>query len=67
VLVEAPESQIIERLKNSNNWYEDIIFSILKIQENLYQNKSKIDYIFFNNSDEEKLKKQIEFFINTTL
>jgi len=64
-LVEAPEKQIIERLKKSRRWDEDKILSILKIQENLYQNKSKIDYIFFNNSDEEKLKKQIEFFINT--
>jgi len=64
-LVEAPEKQIIERLKKSRGWDEDKILSILKIQENLYQNKSKIDYIFFNNSDEEKLKKQIEFFINT--
>ncbi len=65
--VEAPADKLVERIKKYRNWPEEKILKVLKIQDDFNRHKQDIDYIIFNNADEEKLRKQIEFFILAVL
>jgi dephospho-CoA kinase len=68
VTVEAPDGKIRERLEKSRNWGAERIDNILKVQERgAASRRQDIDYVFFNNDDEEKLRKQVEFFILAVL
>ncbi len=65
--VEAPDSEIIDRLKKCRKWTRDKASNVLKSQSGMESRRQEIDYILFNNADEEKLRRQIEFFILTVL
>lgn len=67
VSVEAPDGKIKSRLMKSRNWDSARIENILKAQEKPLSRKQDIDYVFFNNGDEDKLRKQVEFFILAVL
>jgi dephospho-CoA kinase len=67
VSVEAPDDKISDRLKKSRNWDTVRINSILKAQDKSLSHRQDVDYIFFNNADEDKLRKQVEFFILAVL
>lgn len=63
VYIEAPQDIIINRVTQSRSWNMDKILKVLQAQSYLECLKEKTDYIIFNNGDELKLKKQIEFFM----
>lgn len=67
VSVEAPDGKIKSRLMKSRNWDPARIENILKAQEKSSSRRQDIDYVFFNNGDEDKLRKQVEFFILAVL
>ncbi len=67
VAIEAPEGKIRDRLRKSRNWDPGRIDNILKSQEKSPFRKQDVDYVFFNNADEDKLRKQVEFFILAVL
>ncbi len=64
VMVDCEDSLIIERNKVDRNWDEVKTKNILKSQEYIDILRGRADFIIFNNGDELKLNKQIEFLIH---
>lgn len=63
IYIEAPEEMIRRRVTESRNWEDERVNNILNAQSYLECLKEKTDFIIFNNKDDLKLKKQIEFFM----
>lgn len=64
ITVEAPEKDILHRVKEYRDWSEDKARKVLKSQEYLKFLKEKTSYLVINNGDMDKLLRQIEFFIH---
>lgn len=65
VSVESPVESVIERVHNNRKWEVSKIEKVLEAQRYMDFLKDKTDFILFNNRDEGKLRKQLEFFILT--
>ncbi len=63
ISVEAPVESVIERVRTNRRWETDKIRNVLEAQRYMDFLKDKTDFIIFNNHDDLKLRKQIEFFI----
>lgn len=61
--IDAPVADIIHRVCTNRKWPETKVKQVLEAQKYLDLLKDKSHFIIFNNSDIEKLKKQIEFFM----
>ncbi len=63
ISIDAPESEIIDRVSNKRGWPRLKVEQVLKAQQYLDFLKDKSHFIIFNNGNMDKLKKQVEFFI----
>ncbi len=64
IMVDAPENIILERVSNLRKWSREKVKSVLASQEYLDVLKGRADFIIFNDTDTEKLEKQIDFLMN---
>ncbi len=67
IMVETKEKLIFDRNYKDRGWDKEKIASILKSQEYLDVLKGRADFIIYNNGDENKLYKQLEFLIHIIL
>jgi dephospho-CoA kinase len=63
VSVEAPVESVIRRVSENRRWDEKKIRNVLAAQQYMDFLKDKTDFIIYNNKDDLKLRKQLEFFI----
>ncbi|MCX7821170.1 MAG: dephospho-CoA kinase [Brevinematales bacterium] len=64
IMVESNENLIYQRNNKNRNWDFNKTADILKSQEYLDILKGKADFIIYNNENETKLLKQIEFLVH---
>ncbi len=65
LMVDAPESVLMERLIHQRKWPEEKAKSVLFSQRHLQFLREEADFIIFNNDGLEKIERQIEFFVHT--
>ncbi len=64
IMVESKEELIYDRNYKDRNWSQEKTASILRSQEYLDILRGKADFIIYNNGNEAKLNKQIEFLVH---
>lgn len=64
IMVESKEELIYDRNSKDRNWNKEKTANILRSQEYLDILRGKADFIIYNNGDEAKLNKQIEFLVH---
>jgi dephospho-CoA kinase len=67
VAVEAPDTDSVERAARYRGWEESRSRRVLRAQEHLRVLKDRCDFIIFNNSSLQKLRKQVEILCHVIL